>query len=157
MKPVPGNVLYGTEVSNIPLDIMSCQRWFSPPTSWLVQKLIFLTNHSADTCRTNTTTTKWQYKTMNDNYRHAKLNLMKLKPGSRRLLHLPARKRIRPTLQIPGPARGTHTLIQTDQTYSTAPRACTRHPHTDKYSNTNCEICYCGGKFKHQLVATWTQ
>jgi len=102
---------------------MSCRRWFSPPTSWLVQKLIFLTNHSADTCRTNTTTTKWQYKTMNDNYRHAKLNLMKLKPGSRRLLHLPARKRIRPTLQIPGPARGTHTLIQTDQTYSTAPRA----------------------------------
>jgi len=36
-------------------------------TGWLVQKSVFLTNHLADTSKTNITTTKWQNNNVNNN------------------------------------------------------------------------------------------
>jgi len=52
---------------------------------------------------------KTKQKYINENYKqknNSKQNLIKLKPGSGRLLFHPARKRIGPFYQLPGLARG---------------------------------------------------
>jgi len=59
-------------------------------------KTVFLTSHLAGTSKRSTTTAEWQHINQWKLLIHAKLNLMKLKPGSSCVLRHPASKQIAP-------------------------------------------------------------